>query len=144
MKFTEEQMKKFSEAKSVEEVIAFAKEDGIEASEEEIKKYYNATHIAARGEEGELSDDELDNVAGGACYGSDGRLVVSCGYWCSNWTHYQCGGTLEELSGSNILLCSKCRRHRDGFLDSLGCCATCDSCTVESGTWYCNHRANRR
>ena len=67
MNFTAEQLKKINEAKSAEELIALAKAEGIEMSEEEIKAKFEAMH-----KEGEVADDELDNVAGGAC--DDGKL----------------------------------------------------------------------
>ena len=60
MKFTEEQLKKMNAAKSAEELIALAKAEGIEAGEDEIKAQFEAMH-----NEGELADEELDNVAGG-------------------------------------------------------------------------------
>ena len=65
MKFTEEQLAKIKAAKTAEELIALAKAEGIEASEDEIKAQFDAMH-----KEGELADDELDNVAGG-CGGGD-------------------------------------------------------------------------
>ena len=60
MKFTEEQMKKMNAAKSADELIALAKAEGIEAGEEEIKAQFDAMH-----KEGEIADEELNNVAGG-------------------------------------------------------------------------------
>ena len=62
MKFTAEQLAKAKAAKSAEELIALAKENGFELTEEEAKRY-----IAELREDGELSDEELDNVTGGAC-----------------------------------------------------------------------------
>lgn len=63
MKFTEEQLAKIKAAKTAEELIALAKAEGIEATEEQIKAQFDAMH-----KEGELADDELDNVAGGGCF----------------------------------------------------------------------------
>ena len=60
MKFTVEQTKKAKTAKSAEELFALAKENGIEMTEEEANKYFADFH-----KEGELSDEELDNVSGG-------------------------------------------------------------------------------
>ena len=60
MKLTAEQLMKARSAKSAEELIALAKAEGIEATEEQIKAQFDAMHHA-----GELADDELDNVAGG-------------------------------------------------------------------------------
>ena len=150
MKFTEEQMKKFSEAKSVEEVLALAKEEGVEISEEEIRKYYNATRIAARDGEGELSDDELDNVAGGIYACNDGRLIISCGYWCSNWKHYQCGGGTKKVYGfggeDNVsYFCDRCNnKGYKGNFFGIGYCETCDWCVIEAGQWKCNNPVNHK
>ena len=53
---------KAKEAKSAEELLAMAKENDIELTGEQAKEYYDRLHAT-----GELSDDELDNVAGGGC-----------------------------------------------------------------------------
>ena len=59
----EEMIAKAKEAKSVEELMALAKETGIELAEEDAKMYFE--QLSAK--KGELSDDELDAVAGGGC-----------------------------------------------------------------------------
>ena len=59
----EEMIIKAKEAKSVEELIALAKENGIELTEEDAKMYFEQLNA----KKGELSDDELDAVAGGGC-----------------------------------------------------------------------------
>ena len=64
MNFTPEQITKAKAAKSVEELLAIAKENGMELTEEEAAKYFAEWH-----KEGELSDEELNNVSGGC--GSD-------------------------------------------------------------------------
>ena len=60
MTFTTEQITKAKQAKSAEELLEMAKASGIEMTEDEAKKYFAELH-----KEGELSDDELDAVAGG-------------------------------------------------------------------------------
>lgn len=60
MNLTSEQLTKAKAAKSVEELLALAKESGIELTEEEAAKYLADLH-----KEGSLSDDEFDNVVGG-------------------------------------------------------------------------------
>ena len=60
MNFTQEQLAKAKAAKSAEELIALAKENGMEMTDDEAKKYFAELH-----KEGELSDDELNNVSGG-------------------------------------------------------------------------------
>ena len=62
MIFTQEQLEKAKRAKSTEELLSLAEENGVALTGEEAAKYLAGLH-----REGELSDDELDNVAGGGC-----------------------------------------------------------------------------
>lgn len=64
MKFTPGQLEKAKAAKAAEELLALAKENGIELTDEDAAKYFAELH-----KEGALADDELDNVAGGGCGG---------------------------------------------------------------------------
>ena len=59
---TEEMMRKAKEAKSVEELIALAKDNGIELSKEKAEEVYGKLHC-----NGEMSEDEIDIVSGGGC-----------------------------------------------------------------------------
>ena len=77
-KFTPELIEKAKSAKTPEELLALAKENGIE-----------------------LSDDELDNVAGGGCYSSGGRLKTTCGHKCR---HYVDGPSTFGVKGT----CCRC------------------------------------
>ena len=70
----EEMIAKAKEAKSVEELIALAKENGIELTEEDAKMYFE--QLSAK--KGELSDDELEDVAGGGCLGEEERYCPNC------------------------------------------------------------------
>lgn len=81
MKFSNEIIAKAKEAKTSEELIDLAKENNIDLTEEEAKRYYAQLHPTM----GELSDDELDNVAGGGCYSEDGRLETTCGHKCKHY-----------------------------------------------------------
>ena len=60
MKFTDEMLEKAKTAKSAEELLEMAKAENIEISAEEAAKAF-----AELNKTGELSDEELDNVAGG-------------------------------------------------------------------------------
>ena len=60
MKFSKELLEKAKTAKSAEELLAMAKTENIELTEEEAAKAF-----AELNKSGELSDEELDNVAGG-------------------------------------------------------------------------------
>ncbi|CDC62696.1 unknown [Clostridium sp. CAG:448] len=58
---------KAKEAKTPEELMALAKEKGVEMTAEKAQVYFDQLHPKT----GELSDEELDNVAGGGCYAND-------------------------------------------------------------------------
>lgn len=60
MNFTKEMITKAQLAKSVEELMTLAQGEGIELSEQNAKAYFNFLN-----NDGELSDMELDLVAGG-------------------------------------------------------------------------------
>ena len=62
MELSKELLEKAKEAKSAEELMSFAKENGVELASEEAEEYF-----ARLNKSGELSDEELDNVAGGGC-----------------------------------------------------------------------------
>ena len=61
MEINNELIAKAKAAATVEELIALATENGITLSEDDAKMYFEVLHPKT----GELSDDELDNVAGG-------------------------------------------------------------------------------
>ena len=81
MKFTKEQIEKAASCKSVEELLALAKAEGIELAKDEAEKYF------AQFQGDELNLDDVKNIAGGACagymcgadcYGSDGPCAGNC------------------------------------------------------------------
>lgn len=59
-----ELLKKAEGAKSVEELMALAKENDIELTEEKAKALFDSFNTPKTGE---LTDDDLDMVAGGKC-----------------------------------------------------------------------------
>lgn len=67
----EAMMIKAKEAKSVTELMELAKSENIELTEEKAQKLFAELHA-----EGELSDAELDAVAGGGCGGSSTSVTV--------------------------------------------------------------------
>ena len=69
-KFTPELIEKAKSAKTPEELMALAKENGMELTEESAKAYFEQLNPKT----GELADEELDNVSGGGCH-NGGRLV---------------------------------------------------------------------
>ena len=62
-------------AKTADELLALAKENGITMSAEEASVNFKALHPAS----GELADDELDNVSGGACVTVTAATCPKCG-----------------------------------------------------------------
>ena len=61
MEMNRDLIAKAKAAKTVGELMALAKENGTELTEESAKAYFEQLHPKT----GELSDEELDNVAGG-------------------------------------------------------------------------------
>lgn len=84
MKLTDELIEKAKSAKSVEEMLALASENKFEMTEEQAEEYFQKLNPKA----GQLEDDELDNVVGGAC----GPKPLSCRH---------CGSTDVVLDWSN-------------------------------------------
>ena len=70
MEMNNELIAKAKEAKTPEELMVLAKENNMELTEESAQAYFNQLNPKT----GELSDDELDNVAGGGCQSDNGRL----------------------------------------------------------------------
>ena len=87
---TSELLEKAKKAETSEELLTLAKENGVEMTAEEAKEYFDQLHKS-----GELSDEELDNVAGGGCHAKDGRLVVTAFYGCEHWACHLCGDTTK-------------------------------------------------
>lgn len=67
MELTKELVAKAKEAKTPEELMALAKEDGIDMTEESAAVAFEQLNSKT----GELSDSELDNVSGGCGGGYD-------------------------------------------------------------------------
>ena len=75
LNFTAEQVEAAKAAKSPEELVTMAKEAGQEITLEQ------ANLFLASQKQGELADEELENVAGGSCYsaggGGEGNVTVT-------------------------------------------------------------------
>ncbi len=64
MNFTKEQIEKAAKCKCVDELLELAKAEGIELAKDEAEKY------VAQLSRGELSIDDMTDIAGGACAGN--------------------------------------------------------------------------
>ena len=115
---------KAKEAKSAEELLSLAKENGMELTKEEAEAYF-----AQLNKSGELSDEELDNVAGGGCHNKDGRLVVTVWYNCSDFTCKKCG---RKNTGDHFHIIDG---YRTNYMQQ---CQFCKYMSYEGGLWLCN------
>ncbi len=128
----EEMILKAKEAKSAEELLALAKENDIEMTEESANAYFEQLHKS-----GELSDSELDNVSGGGCY-QDGKLVVTHMNGCDSWKCYKCGEK-GMIFGDNMIPGSykhACNKDSDLI---LAVCGNCKYCNASGGLLLCEH-----
>lgn len=86
------------------EIIAFAEKEGYSITASDVKEYISFRKTKKMGE---ISDDELDNVAGGGCGNSDSRcacIVIGAGGDCGCvFGGYGDGGNLCVLYGDNTL-----------------------------------------
>ncbi len=135
-------LEKVRDAKSPEELLEIARENGFgELSPENARAYFDALKKS-----GELSDEELSNTFGGSCaIRSRGqRLLFFAMGSCGHWRCYKCNGQTErELPkssyppGDNLRgSYEKCRhRQKEGLSVT---CSNCYYCSYERGVWWCN------
>ena len=109
--------------------MTLAKENGVEITKEEADTYFRQLHPTS----GELSDEELDNVAGGGCYNGD-RLVTTVLSYCDEW-RCKDDGSQCYIDGL-FVSCNTCR--------VAAYCHSCHYCTYEKGLWLCNNPVNMK
>jgi len=112
---TSEMIEKAKAAKSAEELIALAKDNGVEMTADEAATYFAQLNPKS----GELDDDDLDAVAGGACADSNDNanpavgvgdtVQVTSGETCSS-----CGNNIGIVSkkcrGGYYIKCKECKQ----------------------------------
>ena len=128
---TPEMIENAKKAKSPDELLALAKENEVELTEEEAKAYFAQLNPTS----GELSDDDLDNVAGG-CSDKNGNMVVTVGALLCGGGPFlcKCGGKATKreiyvLESLEIKVCAKCGAKAN--------CGNCQHCVYEKGLWKC-------
>ena len=89
--FTNEQIEKVKACKSVEEILALAKENDVTLTEEQAKQFFAELHKT-----GELTDEELEDAVGGML----ARYFYICPY-----CRYRCDN--RELFAAHIEKCQK-------------------------------------
>ncbi len=125
----QEMLAKARKAKTQEELLAIAQENGVDMDAESAQAYFEQLHQPT----GEISDDELDNVAGGACYRDDGRMVTTVGNSCRSW---RCKQHNKKMDSDHRPVCIECGK--------MASCNSCKFCTYEKGLWLCNYEGNRK
>lgn len=126
MEFKKEFIEKAKSAASAEELLALAEKYNIEMTAEEANEYFTQLHP----KRGELSDDELDNVAGGGCEGCEtsdpvskdqglyaGRLVYLCNS--GHTSGHTC--CMNSVCGSNVFRIQKQIAEDKYLLGCMGC-----------------------
>lgn len=94
----EAMMVKAKEAKSVTELMELAKSENIELTEEKAQEFFTRLHA-----EGELGDDELDDVSGGGCaeaapkYKTGDIVVLAGNRRCTYSGPSVCSGSLFKV-----------------------------------------------
>lgn len=140
---TQELIEKAKQAKTAEEFLAIAKENGMEMTEEDAKLYFEQLHPVT----GELSDDELDNVSGGGCTTNGGYTTVTSDLKCFNgqylenfWQVQYANGELSDeymrYNDSNASLRQTWRRNCSGGKNSNRC-GRCAHLEFNGGIGYC-------
>ena len=144
MEFNTELLEKAKEAKSAEELLSLAKENGIEMTDEE-----GAAYFAQMKKNGELSDEELDNVAGGGCQtkvGGEKYTVVTSGQRCFNGGYENNMKTVHSMNGDAYSAPAYTTDHMSlrtswATFSSDGCCGFCRHLNFKNGLGYCGKSA---
>ena len=107
-------------AKTSAELLALAKENGIELTEESAAAYFEQLNKM-----GELTDEELNNVSGGGCH-HNGALVVTPLSICQDWICEECGNSFEwrekAINGVMLPYCKTPEKHSGKFVFQASCC----------------------
>ena len=130
MMMLNEVLEKARKAESAEALIAMAKENGMNLSEEEAKAYF-----AQLCKTGELADDELDNVAGGQCKNGDKYVVIATQH-CEQWKCEKCQGSFYDTYLFQEADFHDCKATGKTW---LAICNNCAYCTYERGLWLCSN-----
>jgi len=137
---TPELIEKAKVAKTAEELLALAKENGIELTEESAKAYFEQLH-----KNGELSENELENVAGGGCY-RDGKLVVTHMNGCNYWRCYSCGEKTTTNTGlifyDNLIPGTYYHACKTDSTPIAAVCGNCKYSDSDAGLLVCTHPSN--
>ncbi len=136
----EEMILKAKEAKSVDELLTLAKKNGIELSEADAKIYFEANAA------GEISDDALGQISGGAAYTAfGGYLIVTNFHVCDKWRCEKCGEGYDykRQDGIAVHRCSP----NGGYDYDYGTGLSCTNCKYMAYRFpfqICTNSENRK
>ena len=129
----------------LQEYLSAAENGGVEdflkahecaATAQELAEFINGGCGSGDEPRGELSDDELDDVAAGKKCGTiyhNGRPVVTALNSCDRWRCYLCGSSRREKHKNT---------HTPGYV-SGHCCNTCKYYKLSGALYLCEHPARR-
>lgn len=137
----EEMISKAQKAESAQELLAIARENGLDLSPEDAQRY-----IDVKNQNGELPDEVLDGVSGGAAYTlRGGYLIVTNFHECDRWRCSKCGGS--DFSYTQVAneqgwgIAHKCSGYPNGCGKS---CQTCKYETYRFPFQICTHPDTRK
>lgn len=140
----QELMEKAKEAKTPEELLALAKEADMELSPQEAEETF-----ALLNKKGELSDEELDNVAGGGCdttvNGKSYRVVTNrlecfTGEYKSNWEWVYAENGISKVKKGPVHATDHYRLRciwQSIWVDDASVCGNCRWLGFNGGIGYC-------
>ncbi len=136
----EELIAKARSAKSAEDLLALAKENGMELDEDSARAYFEQLNKS-----GELSDDELDNVSGGGCQtkvGGEKHTVVTNYCKCfmgGRWEYFADDKIPIGIHGDVMYIPKPGAENRGMIWGGVadGCCGSCIHLGFKSGLGYC-------
>ena len=137
----EELILKAKSAKSADDILEIAKENGLDVSREDAEMF-----IQTHSKSGELSDEALDGVTGGAVYTlRGGYLIVTNFHECDRWKCEKCGGNdikyMRVASESGWAWAHRCI----GYPNACGkSCATCQYMEYRFPFQICIHPDTRK
>lgn len=134
---TPEVIEKARSAKTAEELLALAKENGVELTAEEVKTFFAQLNPTS----GELSDDELDHVSGGGCETSGGHTIVTSelkcftGQYAPNYYYVDYGYKKQSYTARTDN--ESLRKLWHNNCSGEGRCGNCRHLEFTGGTGYC-------
>ena len=126
MEYSPELLVKAKAAKTAEELLTLAAENGISLTAEEAEKYFSKLHNKVTTlSDASLANEELENVAGGS-FCSGGRT------YSSDSPYYLITTALNSCRGF--------KRGSHGLIYDSEVCVECEHSFKKGATWYCDAR----